>query len=119
MKNIFRYFAVSTISGILFGIMDGYINSNSLAQSLFEIYKPIAKTSVNITAGIIIDLLYGLAMAGIFLLLYKSLPGEKGLLKGISFALIIWFFRVLMFVVYTDETEPPIPTKLYHFSEAY
>ena len=22
-------------------------------------------------------------------------------------------------IVYTDETEPPIPTKLYHFSEAY
>ncbi len=26
---------------------------------------------------------------------------------------------ILLFNVYTDETEPPIPTKLYHFSEAY
>jgi hypothetical protein len=39
---------------------------------------------------------YGFALAGIFLLLYKSLPGGAGLAKGISFALIVWFFRVVM-----------------------
>jgi len=35
----------------------------------------------------------------LFLLLYKSLPGETGLLKGLSFAGIAWFFRVVMSVV--------------------
>jgi hypothetical protein len=35
-------------------------------------------------------------MAGIFLFLYKSLPGETGLVKGLSFALLVWFFRVVM-----------------------
>lgn len=35
-------------------------------------------------------------MAGVFLLLYPSLPGESGLLKGVSFAILAWFFRVLM-----------------------
>ena len=44
-----------------------------------------------------IDLVYGIIMAGVFLLLYKSLPGETGLLKGISFAVLVWFLRVFMY----------------------
>ena len=90
------YIIIGIISGILFGIMDGLINANPLAQRLYEVYKPIAKTAINVPAGIIIDLIYGFVMAGVFLLLYRSLPGNTGLLKGISFALLIWFFRVLM-----------------------
>jgi hypothetical protein len=91
-----RYIIVSLVSGILFGVMDGLINANPLAQKLFSVFKPIAKTSINAPAGIAIDLVYGFAMAGIFMLLYQSLPGQTGLLKGLSFALIAWFFRVLM-----------------------
>jgi len=91
-----RYIIVSIISGILFGVMDGLINANPFAQRLYEFFKPIAKTSVNVPVGILIDLVYGFVMAGIFLLLYKNLPGGTGLVKGIIFALIIWFFRVVM-----------------------
>jgi hypothetical protein len=90
---------VSIVSGILFGIMDGIINANPLAVRLFEIYKPIARPSMNVVVGIVIDLLYGFILAGIFLLLYPSLPGEVGLVKGICFGLLIWFFRVVMSVM--------------------
>ena len=92
-----RYIIVSISSGILFGILDGVINANPLAQKLFEVFKPIAKTSINPLAGIVIDVVYGFVMAGVFLLLYKSLPGETGLVKGLSFALLVWFFRVVMY----------------------
>jgi hypothetical protein len=92
------YIIVSIISGVLFGVLDGLINVNPFAQSLYQVYKPIAKTSVNALAGIAIDLIYGFVMAGVFLLLYPSLPGQVGLVKGISFALLIWFFRVVMYV---------------------
>ena len=92
------YIIVSVISGILFGILDGLINANPIAIKLFEVYKPIAKTSVNFVAGMIIDLAYGFILAALFLLLYPSLPGEAGLLKGVSFALMAWFFRVVMSV---------------------
>ncbi|MFC1583180.1 DUF6789 family protein [Candidatus Neomarinimicrobiota bacterium] len=92
-----RYFIVSAISGILFGIMDGLINANPLAQRLFEVYKPIARTSINVPVGLVIDLAYGFIMAAIFLLLYNSLPGETGLVKGLSFAGLAWFFRVVMY----------------------
>ncbi len=90
------YIIVSIVSGILFGILDGVINANPLAQRLYEVYKPIARTSINPLAGIVIDLVYGFAMASVFLLLYKSLPGETGLVKGVSFAFLAWFFRVVM-----------------------
>ena len=91
------YLIVSVVSGILFGILDGVIHANPLAQRLYEVYKPIARTSINPVAGIVIDLIYGFVMAGVFLLLYTSLPGEAGLIKGVSFALLVWFFRVVMY----------------------
>ena len=91
-----RYIIVSVVSGILFSILDGVINANPLAQRLYASYKPIARTSLNFTAGIVIDLVYGFVMAGVFLLLYHSLPGATGLAKGVSFALLVWFFRVVM-----------------------
>jgi len=90
------YIVVSVISGILFAVMDGLINANPLAVRLFEVYKPIARKSVNFVAGMIIDLVYGFILAGLFLLLYASLPGEAGWVKGVSFALIVWFLRGVM-----------------------
>ncbi len=51
---------------------------------------------MNFVAGIAIDIFYGFAMAAIFLLLYASLPGETGLVKGITFGVMAWFFRVVM-----------------------
>lgn len=40
----------------------------------------------------------GFLLAGLFVLLYDSLPGGCGWLKGIGFAVIIWFLRVVMSV---------------------
>ncbi|MBI9051943.1 MAG: hypothetical protein JEZ00_21180 [Anaerolineaceae bacterium] len=91
------YIIVSIASGFLFGVMDGVIHANPLAQKLYQVYKPIAREKINPQAGFIIDLSYGFVMAGVFLLLYQSFPGAIGLLKGISYALIIWFFRVVMY----------------------
>ncbi len=91
-----RYIIVSVVSGILFGILDSAINANPLAQRLYEVYKPIARTSANLIAGVLIDLVYGFAMAGVFLLLYQSLPGDAGIVKGLSYAGLVWFFRVAM-----------------------
>ena len=92
-----RYIIVSVVSGILFGILDGVINANPLAQKLYAVYKPIAKTAVNAPAGLAIDLAYGFIMAALFLLLYKGLPGRTGIAKGLSFGLLAWFFRVVMY----------------------
>ncbi len=95
------YVVVSIVGGILFGILDGLINANPMAQRLYDVYKPIAKTSLNVVAGVTIDLAYGFIMAAVFLLLYTSLPGETGIAKGLSFAILVWFFRVVMSVAST------------------
>jgi len=96
---MWNYILISVISGFAFGTMDAIINANPLAQRLMAVYQPIARQSVNMTAGIIIDLLYGFVLAGLFLLLRDSLPGNTGLVKGLSFGLILWFLRVVMYAV--------------------
>lgn len=94
-----RFILAGAVSGLLFGVMDGIINANPLARRLLAFYLPIARPSVSAPLGILIDLAYGFAMAWIFLLLYRALPGGAGLAKGVSFALLVWFFRVVMNVV--------------------
>jgi len=91
-----RYVIVSLGGGILFGIMDGLINGNSLAQKLYAAFDPVLRKTINVPVGIVIDLIYGFALAGIFLMLYRSLPGDSGWLKGITFGFMVYFFRVVM-----------------------
>src|SRR4030067_3100702 len=108
------FIIVSLVSGILFGVLDALINANPFARKLNEFYTPIAKTSINVPIGVVIDLVYGFAMAGIFLLLYESLPGEIGVVKGIIFALLAWFFRVVMSVASSWMMfKAPVKTLLY------
>lgn len=109
-----KFIIISLISGILFAVLDGLINGNPFAQKLMECYKPIAKPSVNIPAGIAIDIFYGFVMCGIFLLIYNSLPSESPLIKGIIYGLIIWFFRVIMSVLSIFMTQQvPARTLIY------
>ena len=105
-----RYIIISILSGILFALLDGLINANPIAQKLMECYKPIAKSSVNITTGIAIDIFYGFVMCGIYLLVFNSLPSDNSLIKGIVYGFIIWFFRVLMSVLSTFMTQQ-VPAK--------
>jgi hypothetical protein len=91
-----RYIIVSAVGGLLFGLMDGIINGNSYARKLLVVYKPIAKISINPTAALLIDLAYGFILAGFFIILSQSLPGQSAILKGLSFAFLIWFLRVVM-----------------------
>ena len=94
--RIVRYVFVGITSGLLFGIMDGLINANPIAERLYEFNLPIRRTSVDIIAEVAIDLAYGFILMAVFLILYRSLPGRVGLVKGVSFALLVWFLRVVM-----------------------
>jgi hypothetical protein len=91
-----RFIAVSLAAGLLFALLDGFIHANPLAQGLFAAYMPIARPTINAAAGMAIDLAWGFTLAGLFLVLYRCLPGGSGVGKGISFGLITWFLRVVM-----------------------
>ena len=93
-----RLLIVGAASGVLFAIMDMAVNANPLGRSLNEVYRPLARESVNVAAGVLIDLVYGIALAAIFLLLHASLPGEAGIVKGLSYAALLWLLRVVMYV---------------------
>lgn len=94
--EVIRYVVVSVASGVAFGAMDAAINGNGLARRLYQVFDPIARSSVNVAAGTVIDLLYGFVMAAVFLRLHGSLPGSSGAVKGLAFGLLVWFFRVAM-----------------------
>jgi hypothetical protein len=95
-KTMSSYILISIISGILFAVLDMVINANPLAKKYYAVYQPIAKTTLNPLVGTLIDLIFGFVMAGLFVLLYNSLPGSSGVLKGLWYALMMWFFRVVM-----------------------
>ena len=94
-----RFIITAVLTGLLFGIMDGLINGNPYAVKLLECYKPIAKQTINVPVGLVIDLLYGFVISGIFLIIWPSLPTEIGIVKGLTYGLGMWFFRVLMGVI--------------------
>lgn len=96
-----RFILAAMLTGILFGIMDGLINGNPFAIKLMACYKPIARTNINVPAGIMIDLLYGFIISGIYLLILPVLPANNGILNGLLYGLGIWFFRVFMGVMST------------------
>ena len=96
---VLRYVLVSVGSGVLFGLLDGFLHANPLARKLYRVFEPIARTSVNVPAGLAIDLVYGFALAGGFLLLEAGLPGGSGLIQGLVYGGLLWFARVAMQVV--------------------
>lgn len=105
---------ISIAGGVLFGVMDGLLNANPLARKLYKPYEPIARKSINMAAGIVVDLVYGFVLAAIFLLLYASLPGSTGAWKGISFGMLVWFFRAVMYAASNWVMfEVPLNTVLY------
>jgi hypothetical protein len=94
-----KFIIVAVVTGLLFGTMDGFINGNPYAVRLMECFKPIAKQTINIPIGLVIDLIYGFIISGIFIVIMPVLPTEIGIIKGIIYGLGMWFFRVLMGVI--------------------
>lgn len=66
----------------------------------------------------LIDLAYGFALAGLFVLLFDSLPGNAGMVKGLSFAAGLWFLRVVMNAASTWMMFT-VPPKTIAYSVAY
>jgi CBS domain containing-hemolysin-like protein len=104
------FIIVSIISGVLLMVLDAIINANPYAQKVYEVYKPILKTTINLPLNLLIYLVNGFALAAFFVFLRPILPGEIGIVKGICFALIIWYFRSFMAVIF-QWMMFPLPSK--------
>jgi hypothetical protein len=93
---MWTYIIVSLASGLLLAVLDALLNANPLARRLYSSYGPIARKSISIFRGILIDLLFGFILAGFYLLLYKGLPFQPGIARAITFGFIVWVLRSLM-----------------------
>ena len=93
-----KFLLKSLLVGVIFGILDGLMHANPIAENLYDIYEPISRDSINVTAGIIIDIVYGFILCGVFLLSYKSFPGV-GIAKGCGYGVLMWIFRVMMYAI--------------------
>jgi hypothetical protein len=92
-----RYSVVGAASGLALAITDAFIYANPIAQRLYAVFQPLARPAVDPVRGTLIDIAYGFIMAGLFTSLYAALPGG-GVVKGLSFGAMVWFFRVVMSV---------------------
>lgn len=105
-----KYILASILTGLLFALMDGLINGNPYAAELLAPFQPIARETVNIPAGAIIDVMYGFIISGIFLVILPALPSESGIMKGLAYGIGMWFFRVVM-MVFSEWMMFDIPVK--------
>lgn len=93
--NIKRMSAVSLVIGITFIIFDMLIAISM--TPIFSSYSdlPIWKTSPNVSAGAIFDLINGFILVAVYTMIYNGIPG-LGWEKGLSFGVIVGLFRVVM-----------------------
>ncbi len=90
------FLLLCVLAGLLMALLDGILNANPFAARMYAAYQPIARPRMNIGAALAIDITQGILMGVIFIIIHNSLPGGSELLKGLSFGLLAWFFRVLM-----------------------
>jgi hypothetical protein len=109
-----RYILASLGVGLLFVLLDGLLNVNPLAQRAHKAYSAIARKSMNLALAVAIDLAYGFIIAALYLILYRALPGAPGLVRTVSFAVILWILRVVMAALgHWVMFEVPASTHLY------
>ena len=90
------YILVSVGSGLLLAVLDAVFNANPYAQRLYSAYGPIARKSIPIVRGILIDIAFGFLLAGFYLILYRAMPVRPGIPRSIAFGFIVWVLRSLM-----------------------
>jgi len=91
-----RFVVTAIITGFFFGIMDGMIYGNPYAARLMEVYRPLARKNVKFLAGMATDLLSGFIISAVFYLIMPVLPSDYGLIQGLLYGVILWYFKVFM-----------------------
>ncbi len=80
---------------IVLGVVSGFFSVNVFKMPMFVSDSTLWRQEFNPYLSVSLDIIYGIILAGLFNLLYMSIPGE-GIMKGIAFGLIIWFFKTVM-----------------------
>lgn len=71
-----RFVTISIIVGMLFCVLDGIINANPVAVSLYAVFTPVARQSINVVAGLLIDMAYRFILAGCSSCSHGAFPAQ-------------------------------------------
>lgn len=93
VKKILKIFLLCLFIGIAFGILDWIVYANPMVKNLKNIYEPVSRGLIHVTANFFIDIIYGIILCVFYLLLYNSLPGY-GIVKGLIYGILMWFLRI-------------------------
>lgn len=77
------------------GVISGFFSITVFKLPIFVSDSTLWRQEFSPYLSISLDIIYGIILAGLFNLLYMSIPG-KAIMKGISFGLIVWFFKTVM-----------------------
>jgi len=112
--NFKRLIIAGIVASILFLILDmifGIIAGGIMGQILGQPYAAAAGIETKMGFGLLFELINGFMLAAIYALIYRCLPGE-GWSKGISYGLIVWGLRVLMWAFSTFMMTDLSPTMI-------
>ena len=101
--NIKKFILAWIVTTILFLVLDmlfdtlgGYLTANFTGA---QVESPPGIES-KIFTGLIFEVINGFILVLVYAIIHPSIPG-KGLVKGISYGLIVWALRVLMWAFST------------------
>ncbi len=93
--NARKFFMTGLITGFVFLMLDMFIAiATGPLLSPFS-GLPIWRNPPNIAAGAVFDIINGFILAGIFMVMYKGIPGS-GWRKGANFGIIVGLLRTVM-----------------------
>jgi hypothetical protein len=99
--NVKRVVAAGIVAAVLFLVLDAAfgVAGGLIAQAVFGL--PAGQPDgAKMTAGLLFELINGFMLVAIYVVINGSLPG-KGWKKGISYGLIVWGLRVVMWAFST------------------
>lgn len=110
--NVKRLVVTGIVASVLFLVLDAALGTAGGFIGAQVLGLPVEQPpgiEAKVKYGLIFELINGLMLAVIYAVIHPSLPGQ-GWKKGISYGLIVWGLRVVMwaFSTYMMTDMPPI-----------
>jgi len=99
--NVKRFVITGIVASILFLVLDAVFGvlGGVIGQQAFGIPAGAPDES-KMGLGLLFELVNGFMLAAVYAVIYPALPG-KGWVKGLSYGMIVWGLRVLMWAFST------------------
>ena len=108
--NIKRLIVAGIVASILFLVLDAIFGVlGGWIGELISGIPPEQPDDAKLATGLVFELINGFMLVIIYAVIYPALPGEGGR-RGISYGLIVWGLRVVMwaFSTYMLTDMPPV-----------